>query len=1083
MKKLLFVYIPSFIVAFMLLTVFVLDQMNMLNKKGINEALDFVTSHTIAETYGIVMGEVNGYDDFITDPSFDRQQVAKRGHAPWVMRSNLDEKTRMLSFALAENIWVSYQTEQGSLYKLWQGELIFEGAVYNTQHGPQPFSTGAAYLLPENNSPWSLIINEKSLPAKVQYLGHFYLDNRNKAGMRYKLSAGEHFAIVTEMPDVINKGKQNAFIRQFQVEQISDGVTVTIEQPDNTLTILDATSTFVEIMLDQAQIFASKEEQANVAKSDIEQGKTLISKSDCLSCHNEQQQVVGPSFAAIGEHYARSTNDKTMKQLTDSIINGSQGRWGQGSMTKHPQISTEDASAIISYIYSVKPANEKADVPLDENGIAYKSTRDYSVSEKLNSVHPSFEINNLLPEGFEPKVGGMDFLSDGTLVVASWDTDGGVFLVNKKEQKKLDRSGEWSVKRIAEGLQEPLGLTVVNERIFVLQKQEITELIDTNGDQIIDEYRVLTNAWQARANFHSFAFGMVHKDEHLYIALSICVIPGGGSCSDQNSNQGKVAKVSIETGEIEYIASGLRTPNGIGFGPNKDIFVTDNEGDWLPSSKLMHVTQDAFFGSRAVDFVGTKDKKIKPPVVWMPQHEIGNSPSEPMLMTEGQYNGQLVYGDVYHGGLKRVSLDKVAGEYQGAIIRFSAGFQGSVNRLVRGADGAIYVGEIGSNPNWAQEGKKWYGLERLNYTGKQTFELLSVQAQPHGFSLQLTKPLAKNAKITANTVKLKQWFYHPTKQYGGPKYNEHSLTADSVIVSEDGLTIDVRVSGLKAGYVVYIDLDNTLNSESGEKLWAHEAWYTLNNIPTSVQSKLQIQKKSDAIVNETIQAVNNSLSEQEKADGWQLMFDGKTLNGWKDYASDDQNKSENWSVENGTLKLTPSGNNFWKDAKWFLFGGASGDLLYYPEKFDNFELTLEWKISKNGNSGIFYFVADEEHSAPWETGLEMQVLDNEGHDDGQYEKHRSADLYDLIASSEEPVNEPEQWNKIIIKVQNHQVEHWMNGVKVVEFTHADSTWSKMVSASKFSSMDDFGKATKGHIVLQHHGDIVWYRNLKIRNLN
>ena len=222
---------------------------------------------------------------------------------------------------------------------------------------------------------------------------------------------------------------------------------------------------------------------------------------------------------------------------------------------------------------------------------------------------------------------------------------------------------------------------------------------------------------------------------------------------------------------------------------------------------------------------------------------------------------------------------------------------------------------------------------------------------------------------------------------------------------------------------------------------------------------------------------------QEKADGWQLMFDGKTLNGWKDYASEDKDDSANWSVESGTLKLSSSGSNLWKDVKWFLFGGASGDLLYYPDKFDNFELTLEWKISKNGNSGIFYFVADEAHGAPWETGLEMQVLDNEGHDDGQIHKHRAADLYDLIASSEEPVNEPEQWNKIIIRVNNHKVEHWMNGIKVVEFTHADSTWNKMVSGSKFSSMDDFGKVGNGYIVLQHHGDIVWYRNIKIRNLN
>ncbi len=169
-------------------------------------------------------------------------------------------------------------------------------------------------------------------------------------------------------------------------------------------------------------------------------------------------------------------------------------------------------------------------------------------------------------------------------------------------------------------------------------------------------------------------------------------------------------------------------------------------------------------------------------------------------------------------------------------------------------------------------------------------------------------------------------------------------------------------------------------------------------------------------------------------------------------------------------------------ASWVL-GTRSGDLLYGKQKYRDFELSLEWKISEGGNSGIFYFVADEEHGKAWETGLEMQVLHNEGHKDGQIYKHRAGDLYDLIAADPITVKGPGEWNQVLIRVQDRQVEHWLNGVKVVEFTHGDAAWDKMVAGSKFVDMPDFGKSDTGYIVLQDHGDVVHYRNLKIRDLS
>ena len=255
------------------------------------------------------------------------------------------------------------------------------------------------------------------------------------------------------------------------------------------------------------------------------------------------------------------------------------------------------------------------------------------------------------PSDFKPKVGGLDFLSDGRLVVSTWDPDGTVYLVSNLDAE--DREAI-QVKRIAAGLAEPLGLTVVNDEIYVLQKHELTRLIDHDGDDVIDEYQTVCNSWQASANFHEFAFGLVYEDGYFYAALATAINPGGASTQPQIPDRGKVIKIAKDDGSFEFVAHGLRTPNGIGFGADGELFIADNQGDWLPASKIVHVQPGAWYGSRSVDFEGTEGLEETPPVVWLPQDEIGNSPTQPAPLDVGPYQGQMIHGEVTHGGLKRV---------------------------------------------------------------------------------------------------------------------------------------------------------------------------------------------------------------------------------------------------------------------------------------------------------------------------------------------------------------------------------------------------------------------------------------------
>ncbi len=217
----------------------------------------------------------------------------------------------------------------------------------------------------------------------------------------------------------------------------------------------------------------------------------------------------------------------------------------------------------------------------------------------------------------------------------------------------------------------------------------------------------------------------------------------------------------------------------------------------------------------------------------------------------------------------------------------------------------------------------------------------------------------------------------------------------------------------------------------------------------------------------------NVLTKAEKKEGWQLMYDGTTKKGWHIYLN--RTDGSSWKSENGTLMFDPSAKVDGKPS-------GNGDLVSDAE-YENFHFSVEWKISEKGNSGIIFLSQeDPKFKHPYYTGPEMQVLDNDGHNDGKIISHRAGDLYDLIKSSSEPVKGPGQWNKAEIRILNRKLDLFMNGVNVVSTTMGDAQWDKLVAGSKFKTMADFAKYTKGHIVLQDHGDLVWYRNIKIRIL-
>lgn len=713
--------------------------------------------------------------------------------------------------------------------------------------------------------------------------------------------------------------------------------------------------------------------------------------------------------------------------------------------------------------FKVIPASQfshhKTDQASVDTGVALRLDKAAQIpgdQYPLQDVHPSFVVKQARPETFLPKVGGLDFLADGRMVVSTWDPAGTVYIVSNHA------SGDPSnitVKTIAKGLAEPLGLKVVDNEIYVLQKQELTHLVDHNGDDLIDEYRTVSNDWLTSGNFHEFAFGLEYRDGYFYATLATAIQPGGASTTPQITDRGKVAKISLAEGTVEFIAHGLRTPNGIGVGVDNELFVADNQGDWLPASKIVHVQEGAWYGSRSVDFSGTGALKETLPVVWLPQDEIGNSPSTPTYLDKGIYKGQMIHGEVTHGGVKRVFVEKINGQYQGCVFRFIQGLESGVNRLRWSPDGALYIGGIGSTGNWGHTGKLWWGLQRLEFDDSNpAFEMLAVRAKTNGMEIEFTQPLKDGEGWDPNDYEVMQWRYQPTENYGGPKIDETRMVVKSASVSDGGKKVFLELDGLKEGYeIVYIRLKNTMESASGQGLWTTEAWYTMNSLPKDEMGSVLTSNE-------------NTLTDEEIAAGWQLLFDGKTTTGWKNYGK--STIGADWKVSGGSLMLDVSqGEN--RDG---------GDIVTVDD-FQNYELSLEWKVGKCGNSGIMYNVIDDgSFDYSFETGPEMQILDNECHPDAKIVTHRAGDLYDMISSRSETVHPAEQWNHVRIIIDNGHLEHWLNGEKVVETEMFTPEWAEMIAKSKFKDMKGFGLSKSGKIALQDHSDPIAFRNIKIREI-
>ncbi len=343
-------------------------------------------------------------------------------------------------------------------------------------------------------------------------------------------------------------------------------------------------------------------------------------------------------------------------------------------------------------------------------------------------------------------------------------------------------------------------------------------------------------------------------------------------------------------------------------------------------------------------------------------------------------------------------------------------------------------------------------VTHIQNAGATVFEMNRVRAMNNGLEIEFTKPLDPRCGWDPECYYVEQWPFD-VKGGEGPRRDGVVYPVKSASVAADARRVFLEIADLKVSHVVYLRLLPPCYSVEGEQLWGTEAWFTLNALPADRLGEIGTPPEA---------APQNYLTAEEQAAGWRLLFDGQTTDGWRGYRKD--HFPAGWVVKDGSLTRV----------------GPGGDICTV-EEFDSFELQIEWRIGAGGNSGIFFRV-DEKAGWAWETGPEFQVLDNSLHADGGNPLTSAGADYALHAPLRDVTAPVGFFNRARIVVAGAHVEHWLNDVKIVEYELGSADWLKRVAESKFAGMPRFGRAPKGRIVLQDHGDSVWYRNIKIRPL-
>jgi glucose/arabinose dehydrogenase len=434
------------------------------------------------------------------------------------------------------------------------------------------------------------------------------------------------------------------------------------------------------------------------------------------------------------------------------------------------------------------------------------------------------------PEGNILEVGGIDFMSDGDMVVST--RRGQVWRIDNPNATNPEDA---TFTLICEGLHEGLGLSVIDDEIYVMQRCEISKLIDLNGDTLIDEIQTITQEWGMSGNYHEFGFGLpVDQEGNAYFSLNVGFWnPHWWHGKSRAPFRGWVLKVSPD-GIVTPIAGGFRSPAGIGLMENGSLLVTDNQGDWMPVCPVYVVKEGAFYGHPAslrwydnqpdIEPSDTQPTGVKRehPVLWLPYQWSRSTGNVILDTSNGPFKGQYLIAELTNGQILRAEFEEIDGVLQGSCWLAHERI-GSVYHIKHGPDGTLYAGITNRGWGGLAPGS---GIARIKYNNKLPLEMSSSHLVEDGFEISFTQPLSSVPTVTGNKYDYNYWW-----EYGSPQQHVEELIISGVTLSDDAKSAKITISNLEAGKCVMLKLSNA-KSKSGVPLLHNEMSYTINKLPS-----------------------------------------------------------------------------------------------------------------------------------------------------------------------------------------------------------------------------------------------------------
>jgi hypothetical protein len=447
------------------------------------------------------------------------------------------------------------------------------------------------------------------------------------------------------------------------------------------------------------------------------------------------------------------------------------------------------------------------------------------------------------PKGEVIEAGAFTTLPDGRIAVGT--RRGDVFFISGADEEKPQPVYH----RFATGMDEIFGLAWKDDALYVTHSCELTRVRDTTGDGVADRYEVVSDAWGYNT-YHEYAFGSKFDSAgNLYVALGL-----SNSYDSFQLFRGWVLKVTPD-GKTIPMASGVRSPGGIGMNEHDALFYIESQGPWNSACSLKFVKEGGFMGHPAsynwYDYApnmggvppmpksgsrilieNQRIPQLDPYAVVFPYIRMGRSITGFTInRTQGKFGpfeDQMFLGDYTLSLIMRATTEQVNGVWQGACYPFREGLSTGILNIQFTPDGNLLCG--GTNRGWPVRGLKPYALERLDWTGRMPFEIERITITPDGFRLAFTKPLdpATGSVPASYQVSTFTHVYHAA--YGGPEVDQTTPEVESVVLSDDGMTANIVLKTLAKGHVHAFDL-GALRSRDSEELLHRDAYYTVNEIP------------------------------------------------------------------------------------------------------------------------------------------------------------------------------------------------------------------------------------------------------------